>query len=389
MTRYLVCLLCMLGGPVPAAFASNASAVATLSISSAANHADADSDAAAKLTALTSLSISPILVGGGRSALLYLHASDAERRRLPWNASPWYWGPLLAMGFSFFLAHLIGTSVPFLGKTVEAARNIESKLSLLYASPLFLAAGTELMSSIERAGITLSPVSSAVAASGNLTGTPIDAFFGGVLGILVFGVIWLSNQAMHALVLVSPSALMGLVLRLLHMLVLVVLLAAAALSPLMGATLAIFIIFVSVGIAGWSFRLSVFGSVIAFDLLRLSRKQPVKESLLAFSSSALALPRRTLGRLTLTKDGLAFVHRPWLIGPSHMSAIPGPDRILRYGVFYSHIAQIDNRRWLPIVLLPPRYRGSEVAIGLFVGCAATPSALKGGLRAALSWVKQI
>jgi hypothetical protein len=389
MIRYLLCLFCLLSGPIPVALASNSSIVVASSLHSAADHASADSDAAAKLTALTSLSISPILVGGGRSALLYLNTSDAERQHLSWSASPWYWGPLLAIGFSFFLAHLIGTSVPFLGKTVEAARNLESKFALIYASPLFLAAGTELMGSMERAGISISPVGSAVAASSVLSNVPVDAVFGGLLGIAIFGVIWLSNQAMHAIVLVSPSALLGAVLRLLHLLVLGILLVAAVISPLLGATLAALIIFISLTISGWSLRLSVFGTVFALDLLRFSREQPVKKSLLAFSSSALPLPRRTLGHLISTNDGLAFVYRPWLIGPTCVATISGTERILRYGVFYSHIAQLDNRRRLPILILPPRYRGSEVAIALFAGCDAMPSPLKGGMRAALTWVKQI
>ncbi|MDQ2822379.1 MAG: hypothetical protein M3Y65_18705 [Pseudomonadota bacterium] len=389
MIRYFLCLFCLLSGLISAGFANSSSPPVASSMYGEADHAGADSEAATKLTALTSLSISPMLVGGGRSAFIYLHASDIERQHLPWNASPWYWGPLLAIGFSFFLAHIIGTSVPFLGKTVEAARNLESKFSLIYASPLFLAAGTELLGTIERAGISILPVSSAIAASTSVTNAPTGAFFGGFLGLSIFGVIWLSNQAMHAIVLLSPSALLGTILRLAHFLVLGILFVAAVISPLLGATLALLIIFISITIAGWSMRLCVFGTVFAWDLLRFIRKQPVTKSLLAFSSSALTLPRRTLGRLISTKDGLAFVYRPWLIGPSRVAAISGAERILRYGVFYSDIAQLDNRRKLTILILPPRYRGSEVAVALFVGCKATPSPLKGGMRAALTWVKEI
>jgi hypothetical protein len=389
MTRYLLCVFCLLGGLIPAALASNSPAIVAPLVYGAADYPSADSDAAAKLTALTSLAISPILVGGGRSALLYLHASDTERQHLPWNASPWYWGPLLALGFSFFLAHLIGTSVPFLGKTVEAARNLESKFSLVYASPLFLAAGNALLGSMERAGIAISPIGTAVAASSTLTYPPVNALFGGLLGFAVFGVIWLSNQALHAIVLLSPSALVGTLLRFLHMLVLGIFLAAAAVSPLLGATLAILIIFISARIAGWSIRFSVFGTVFALDLLRFRRAQPVDKSVLAFSSSALALPRRTLGHLLATNDGLAFVYRPWLIGPSRVAAIPASKRILCHGVFYSHIAQLDNQHRLPLLVLPPRYRDSEGALALFIGCDAMPSALKGGIRAALTWVNRM
>lgn len=61
-----------------------------------------DNNVAAEFAALTSLAISPILVGDGRSAIIYLRATEAERKLLPWTNSPWYWGSLLAVGISFF-----------------------------------------------------------------------------------------------------------------------------------------------------------------------------------------------------------------------------------------------------------------------------------------------
>ena len=389
MLRRLLCLFCLLGALIPVALASNPPVVVASSVDHAANQSALDSDVAARLTALTSLSISPILVGGGRSALLYLRASDAEKQRLPWHASPWYWGPLLGLGLTFFLAHVIGTSVPVLGKTVEAIRNLESKFSLIYASPLFLAAGTELLGSLEKAGIAISPIGTAVAAGRVATSAPVDAIFGGLLGFAVFGVIWLSNQALHAIVLMSPSALLGMFLRFLHLLVLGLLLTAAVISPFLGAILALLILLISARIAGWNLRLSVFGTVFAWDLLLFRRQQPVEKSVLAFSSSALSLPARTLGRLVWTDGRLAFVYRYWMIGPSRIVAIAATNQILSYGVFYSQIVQLDKQRKMPILTLPPRYRGSEAAVALFAGCGATPSPLKGGMRAALAWLTQL
>ena len=65
------------------------------------------------------------------------------------------------------------------------------------------------------------------------------------------------------------------------------------------------------------------------------------------------------------------------------------DRILRYGVFYSQIDCLDGRRMVLIAILPPRYRGSDIALALFAGLDAILSSLKGGTRAALTWNRQI
>ena len=147
-----------------------------------------------------------------------------------------------------------------------------------------------------------------------MSNAPVDAFFGGLLGIAIFGAFWLSNQAMHAIVLPSPCALLGTILRVLHLLAVGVMLLPGLISQLLSMVMACTIIFVSTAIAGWSLRLTVFGTIFALDLLRFSHEQPVKESLLAFSSPALPLPRRPMGRL-ISNEGLAFVYRPWLIGP--------------------------------------------------------------------------
>lgn len=389
MIRLLFCMVCLLGCLTPAARAGNAATPGAPAVQRAADGNRADADVATRLTALTTLAISPILVGGGRSAWLYWHASDEERRHLPWQARPWYWGPLLALGLFFFLAHLVGTSVPFLSKTVDAARTVESKLSLLYASPLFLAAGAALLQSMEKAGIAVSPLGNAVAASTVVTGTPVDHVAGGLLGCAVFVVIWLSNQAMHTIALLSPVALLGVSVRLLHMLVLGTILLAGAVSPSCGAILALLLVVFCAWIAGWSLRLSVFGTVFAWDLLLLRRAQPVGQGVLAFSARALPLPSRTMGRLVQTAHGLALAYRPWLIGPARMTVLPAGGRVLRHGVFYSQIVQARDRGSLPMVTLPPRYRGSETALAAFAACTATPSSLKGGLRGALAWLRQL
>jgi hypothetical protein len=325
--------------------------------------------------------------------MLYFRATDAERKLLPWTASPWYWGTLLVIGGVFFLAHVVGTSVPVLGKIVEAARSLEGKASLIYASPLFLAAGNELLGSINRSGITISPIANAIASTGMSTPIPFNAVAGGLAGLAIFGVISLTNQAIHTMVLLSPSMLLGSLLRILHLLALGALLLAALISPLLGALLALMLIVVCAKLAGWSFRLSVFGTVFAWDLLTFRRARDIPGSVLhrvlAFSSSAIAVPRRTLGHLRWQDGTLRFVYRPWLIGTSRAHVLLRDDLVLSQGIFYAQLVRIEGSERHSLFVLPPRYRGCESALATFADCKTMPSALKGGIRAAAAWLKHV
>lgn len=388
MIKYLLCAVFLLGSAIPMSFASQPAPVEAPLGHITTHTISSDADVAARLAALTSLAVSPILVGGGRSALVYWRASPAERKHLPWTASPWYWGALLAIGGVFFIAHIAGTSVPIFGKIVEAARSIEGKASLIYASPLFLAAGTELLGSIDRSGIAISPISSAVAATGSYATSPTSAVFGGLLGLAIFVIVWLTNQAFHTIVLLSPSMVLGSCLRALHLLVLGVLLIAAAVSPALGAVLALILIFICARLAGWSFRLSVFGTVFAWDLLTFRREQGVDDSILAFSSPSLSLPSRTLGRLVSRDGAPVFVYRRWLIGPSCALDLARGNRVLRGGVFYPSLLSVEGAEKISMLAFPPRYRGSEKSIASIANCDVLPSVLKGGMSAASAWMRQ-
>ena len=76
-------------------------------------------------------------------------------------------------------------------------------------------------------------------------------------------------------------------------------------------------IIVSYFVAGWAFRLTVFGSVFCWDFLTLRRHRfvPAENDNRMFAGPQLTgVPVRSYGRLQQrTEGGLEFVYRPWLV----------------------------------------------------------------------------
>jgi hypothetical protein len=351
-----------------------------------------DASVAAQLSELTTLSINPVLVGGYRNASAYYRASPQERLALPWTAQPWFWGTLLFIGIIFLVNNLIGDLFgPVVKKFMSATEVLEGKLLPLYATPMVIPVGIDLIRSLERSGVSVIPAANAATTiAGTSASDPLTLAFGAVVGLLVFGVIWLSNQAFHTLVLLCPIPVIDSLLRLVQLLFLGFFLGIAAISPVLGAGISVLLILVCAWIAGWSFRLSLFGTVFAWDLLWVRKNHPAEEAVLAFSAAGINLPARTMGRLHVHEGKLELVYRPWLVLPAKRVAIPERGRILTHGILYTQVHRIAVKGEITILTIPPRYRGSEVTLARFIGCGLSrPSPLKSGMAGAVSWIRSL
>lgn len=347
-------------------------------------------EAAAKLSELTGIAINPLVVGGGIGAWHYWRTPEVERAKLHWTAQPWFWGPLLSLGLLFLVNGTLGRVVPPTAKFMDAVETLEGKLAPLYASAMVIPVGIQLVQALERSGATLSPISRALAANGPPVVDPLDGFLGGGLGLLVFGVIWLTNQAIHAIVLICPFGLVSAWLRLLQLTVLGLLVLAAAIHPMLGAAFALVLIIGCALIAGWSFRLSVFGCVLAWDLCFFRSGQALGDAVLVFAGRGMNVAVRTLGWLERSSGRLELVYRPWLILPRRRVPLPDSGKVLTQGVFFSQIHQLTPRGEVPLLLVPPRYRGSEAALAKFAGCEAVrESPLRRGVSAVRSWLRSM
>jgi hypothetical protein len=125
------------------------------------------------------------------------------------------------------------------------------------------------------------------------------------------------------------------------------------------------IIVVAYLVAGWAFRLTIFGTVFSWEFLtrRKSRFTPADKENKVFSSTLLVkqgVPMRTYGRLINEPENgrLTFAYKPWMVLPEKTVTVALTAPSVGKGLFFSTIRDGDRTSFV----LPPRYRGHEEAV---------------------------
>ena len=146
-------------------------------------------------------------------------------------------------------------------------------------------------------------------------------------------------------------------------------------------------------VAGWSFRLTVYGSVFSWDFLsgRAGTADPKSARLLAFAGKGLAgPPLRSLGRVEPTPlGGWCFRWRPWLVLPSRRVDLGAPSTtaIVR-GTLSPRLVRTGVRE-TTLTRFPPRFRGREAPLAAHLGAAdVLDGRIVRGFRAAWKYLKE-
>lgn len=139
----------------------------------------------------------------------------------------------------------------------------------------------------------------------------------------------------------------------------------ATLNPWLSAILSLVVIVIAYFVAGWAFRLTIFGSVFSWEFLtgRKKRFAPDQSENKLFSGAQLTkdnVPVRTYGRLVnRSQNGkLLFAYKPWLILAERTVTVSLSSPSVGKGFFFSTIRDGDRT----VFILPPRYRGHEDAV---------------------------
>jgi hypothetical protein len=181
-------------------------------------------------------------------------------------------------------------------------------------------------------------------------------------GIAMFAIVWMASHAINVLILLSPWGAIDAVLKAARTGLLGLLTLSAMINPWLGAVLSLVVIVVAWLVAGWAFRLTVFGSVFCWDFFtrRSGRFSPKENDNGLFSGANLSgVPVRTYGRLVQrTEGGLEFFYRPWLWLPERRAkvSVARADIAIGRGLFFS---TVNTESVGTLFLLPPRYRGHE------------------------------
>ena len=348
----------------PLAFAATAAPVAP----------GADRSPAAPLatavTTVTGIAISPLLGTGAYGAYQWMAAKDdAARAKLPWYAQWSFFGPALLLVGACAAKDALGAVVPpGLKKPLDVLETIENKATGLVAAgavvPFTIEAITKMVlgGKAAEAGGAFAPDGLAMIQLGALDQTSLLTVLTVPFGVAMFAVVWMASHAINVLILLSPWGAIDAALKVARTGLLGLLMLSATINPWLGAALSLVVILVAWLVAGWSFRLTVFGSVYCSDFFtrRSGRFTPKENDNAMFAGGNLpGVPVRTYGRLVQrTEGGLEFFYRPWLWLPEKRTQVPvtNAEIAVGRGLFFS---TVGTEAAGTLFLLPPRHRGHE------------------------------
>jgi len=376
------------------ALAAPAGAQSDAASGSAASHFRAAERVAEVVTVATGVPISPLVGVSALGGYRWWRTPPEARAALPWYAHPGYWGTGLALALLFAVNSTLGALVPGLKKPMDFVEQYENQASALLASPIVVFEALRLLDGIPG-------FASAALPAGALAGSGVAAVAAlppalaivakvgtAALVLVAFLLVFLAFHAIQVLIALSPSAILDLLLRLFRLSALSLTAMAASVHPYVGAAFGLLILLAAALVAGWAFRLTVYGWVFAGDLLT-GREADDGEPVAAFASRGLAGPSpRAFGRIEGSAAGdRRFVWRPWLIFPRRSVAMTSQVAVRR-GALSPVLIALGGVREPVLVRFPPRYKGAEEPLGRRLGATEIRDGrLVRGLRAAWSWLR--
>lgn len=324
---------------------------------------------AGTVSAITGIAISPMLGTGGYGVYQYVSAKTAEQKAaLPWYAKPTFFLPaLLLVGICACKDSLGAVVPPGLKKPLDIIETIENKASGL------VAAGAVVPLTVSSVSDWIFHSGSAAAGSDHVSSAGFAMMhFGAMdfswllniltvpLSVTVFVFVWMASHAINVLILLSPWGAVDAVLKVARTSVLGLITLTAHLDPRISAVLSLIIIVIAYFVAGWSFRLTVFGSIFCWDFFtgRKKRFQPAPNENWVFSGGKITgVPIRTYGRMITDAQGgrTVFAYKPWLVMPERRADVLMTAPFVGKGMFFSTVRDGDYT----FFLLPPRYRTHE------------------------------
>ena len=352
------------------------------------------------LTQVTGIAISPLLGVSAVGSYQWFEAHTPEQKAaLPWFASPLVWvSGLLLVAVCAFKDSFGAMIPPGMKKPFDVIETVENKISGLVASgaviPVLVSALSKQMAHGQSAALLEQH-----AHLGGLAFLHLGAFDSAwllnlimvPLAVAVYAIVWVASHAITVLILLSPWGAVDAVLKGARTALLGLVTATAFIDPVVSVTLSLVIILLAYFVAGWAFRLTVFGTVVCWDFFtgRRHRFTPLADGNLVFTARELGVvPVRTYGRLCMAADGgLTLRFKPWLVLPERTVAVPREGLVVGRGVFYSEVLGHDlvTDKGRTLLLLPPRYLGHEE---LFARTYRISGTCEVGLRRAWSWFKE-
>jgi hypothetical protein len=334
------------------------------------------------LATVTSTAISPLVGVCVLGVWRYYHTPPLQRDQLPVIQKPKFWIPIMVLLVLIFIKDTFGGFAPLIKKPLDAAEVlfVNHASLVLVAFPVVLNQVARVMGFQSIRGLFAYLLSGPVvyAAAPETAGAQhvfsvATAALYSILGLVITFVVWLVGHSFDVLALISPFPFVDFLLKAARNTIFAVLAITALISPHLGLLLCLGVIVLSVLIFGWALRVAVFGTVFAWELLRLlvfdaRVKASPGETVPAFSTRVHRIPRRTYGRLQVGQEGnLIFDYRRLLVGPKKQVLIGKKSSFeVGQGLFFpSVIEPIESaEKHRTVFRLLPTYRGAEESVRL-------------------------
>ena len=344
-------------------------------------------EAAQALSTVTGVAISPLFGMGAVGAWKYYHTQSSARAALPWFAQPWVWVPAFILVGLCFLKDTAGTLIPTAAKKpFDVLELFENKISGLVATgaivPLVMAVASHFQATTSAATTTSTWGWAA------LDGSVVTSALAAPLSLVAYFLVFIASHALNVLILISPFATVDAGLKAIRLALLSSVAGTSFLNSTLGALWAGVILILCFLVAGWAFRLSIFGHIFAWDLITLRRGKETPSALPipAFLAQTFgSTPVRTYGKLERSPTGeLNFRWQPWLILPSRSITLPSKSLSIGRGVIHPELHSSTETSAQELVDFPPRYATQEEALARVVDAKSIHDV---GIRAAWSWIK--
>lgn len=357
-------------------------------------------DLAEGISQITGVAVSPMLGVSAIGAWRFFHTEDRLRADLPWFCQPMAWGTGLALLSLCFLKDLFGTAAPpLIKKPLDMIELLENKASALVASTAFVPFVAAQMSRHLEAPAVANATGQTEVLIASVVPLAVSSFDARLLivplAILSFLIVWMTMHAINVLIALCPFGFIDALFKLLKTGILATVVLAYILNPWLGAAVSLLLIFVAALLAPFAFRFSVFGTLLASDILlfRRARRHATPENAHAFVASRKSgMPKWTYGRVSCDEGGaLQFTYRPWLMFPRRSAKLPEGALAVGKGVFFPtllHGADASQHMRTMAIFLP-RYRGQENALGDHLRITdIRDGTLMKGFKAAKMWLME-
>ncbi|MDB6007632.1 MAG: hypothetical protein JWR15_4619 [Prosthecobacter sp.] len=348
---------------------------------------------------ITGVAISPLLGVSVMGVWTYYKTEPHLRHRLPWYCHPGVWGTGLGLILVCFLKDFLGTAAPpLVKKPLDFLELFENKLSALVATVGFVPLVALAMAQVEK----LQPQAVSDLAGSGLAVMPLASLIDlGVhtpwisipVAIVAFGVVWLSSHAINVLIALSPFGIVDAGLKLIKLGLMALVAGSTLIHPYAGAAVSLVLILIGLLFAGWSFRLTLFGTLMGSDFLLNKRASAtdLESGVKGFlARRTQGVPVRTMVRLKQDAAGRPVLsYHPWLVLPERRISVPEAEMVICKGLVHPSLAQRAESS-APIrstLILLPRYRRLEDTIAQHFGCQeVVDGALMRGFKAMRLWL---